>query len=196
MTKKILSWAILIGLLSLVPLAVLPSANLPAVLKFPALSVNLVQRVLGLTIFVLMFWQIWTERLDSWVFIYTLVVLNLLFFGLANYFAGHGLDPFYVFTDVCVLCSNRFELLYTLGRLVFWLLTISVFAGLFKVKGKFSALNYAAFLLIGIQGFFLWIDFRTPPFFYFAVVAYLLVLYTIARKIPGIIADLKSWLKG
>jgi len=180
---------------------------------------NLVQRIFALTAFVLLFWQImlgaymqkWTEKLGGWVFkfhitngvfIYLLVVLHPVFFMLSNYFYGRGFDPFYVFTQVCVLCKPP-ELYYSLGRISFWLINIAVFAGLFRTATpymranwrKFHVINYLVFLLVGIHGFFNGTDFRIKPFFTFAIIAYLIVVYTIIRKLPSLFSFLKNWLR-
>jgi predicted ferric reductase len=167
-----------------------------------------------------MFWQIilgaymqkWTEKFGGWVLrfhinegvaIYLLVLLHPFFFMLYRYFAGAGLDPFYIFTQVCVLCVYRVELYYSLGRVSFWLINITVFAGLFRLANpymranwkKFHVLNYLVFLLVGIHGFLIGTDFMVMPFFAFAIAAYLIVIYTIIRKLPGLYSFLKNWLK-
>ena len=217
--KKIIFWVLLLGLLSLVPLTVIKSVSVPYLMANRSAMMNLVQRIFALTAFVLLFWQImlgaymqkWTEKLGGWVFrfhvtsgvfIYLLVVLHPVFFMLSNYFYGRGLDPFCVFTQVCVLCKPP-ELYYSLGRVSFWLINIAFFAGLFRTATpymranwrKFHVLNYVAFLLIGIHGFFSGTDFRIKPFFTFAIIAYLIVIYTIIRKLSSLISFLKNWLR-
>jgi predicted ferric reductase len=208
--NKIIFWMVFLLLLSLVPITILSTTSLAAAIKFPATIMNLIQRILGLTIFVLLFWQILlgsfmtklTEKFGGWIYnfhvtegiiIYTLVLLHPTFFVLFNYFAGRGLDPFYVFTQVCLLCENRQELYYTLGRISFWLINITVFVGLFRTTTpflrrhwkKFHDLNFIVFLLIGIHGLSIGTDFMQMPFFAFAIVAYLIVLYIFfVRKLP------------
>jgi hypothetical protein len=220
MKGKIIFWAILIGLLSLVPLTILQNIA-PPVLKYPASISNLIQRILGLTIFILMFWQImlgaymekWTEKLGGWVLnfhiregiiIYSLVILHPLVFVLFRHFSGQGTDPVFVYLGFCVFCQTQLDLYYTLGRTAFWLLTIGVLAGLFRASTpfmrvnwkKFHVVNYAVFLIVGIHGLSLGTDFRSMPFFAFAILAYLLVLFTIIRKIPNVFSTFKNWLNG
>ena len=154
----------------------------------------------------------WTEKLGGWVFrfhilegvaIYLLVLMHPIFFVLYNYFYGKGFDPFYVFTQVCVICKQQ-ELYYTLGRVSFWLINITVITGLFRAATpymrknwtKFHILNYFIFLIVGIHGLSIGTDFRTLPFFAFAVVAYLIVLYVVLfKKLPSLFSFLKSWLR-
>jgi predicted ferric reductase len=219
MRNKILFWIVLIALLSLVPLRILSVPNFWGILKYPSVLFGLLQRTFGLTVFILMFWQImiganiekWAKKLGDWIFdfhlwegivIYALAILHPLAFVLSRYFSGRGLDPISAFLGVCLLCDPEYEYFYTLGRVAFWLLTIGVFAGLYKHAtlfmknnwNKFHALNYVVFLLVGAHGFLLGPDFRSIPFFYFAIVAYLLVIFTIVRKIPDLIASYKKWI--
>jgi len=217
--KKIIFWVLLLGLLSLVPLTVIKSVSVPYLMANRSAMMNLVQRIFALTAFVLLFWQImlgaymqkWTDKLGGWVFkfhviqgtmIYALVFLHPVFFMLFNFFAGRGIDPFYVFTQVCVFCKSP-ELYYSLGRVSFWLINIAFFAGLFRTTTpymranwrKFHIINYLVFLLVGIHGFFSGTDFRIKPFFTFAIIACLIVVYTIIRKLPSLVSFLKNWLR-
>jgi DMSO/TMAO reductase YedYZ heme-binding membrane subunit len=166
-----------------------------------------------------MFWQIMigaymekiTKKLGNWVFdfhvregiiIYSLAVLHPLAFLLVNHFSGAGTDPIGIFLGVCLLCDPKYEYFYTLGRIAFWLLTIGVFAGFYRSATpfmkknwrKFHVINYAVFLIAGVHGFFVGQDFKSKPFFYFAIIAYLLVIYTIVRKIPSLISSYKKWI--
>ena len=182
-----------------------------------AFLANLAQRIFGLTLFTMLFVQIilgsfmrrLTEIFGGWIFkfhvlegitIYSLVLLHITSFILFRYFAGLGLDPFYIFTDFCLLCKTKSELYITLGRLSFWLITTTVFAGLFRTLNpfmrihwkKFHILNYLVFLLIGIHGFLLGTDFGYMPFFVFAIVAYVAVLVVIMVKSAKFIKNSKN----
>ncbi len=206
--------------MSLVPLRMLSVPNFWGILKYPSVLFGLLQRAFGLTVFILMFVQIimgadlekWENKFGNWIFkfhlgngivIYLLAILHPLAFVLSKYFSGRGLDPISAFLGVCLWCDPRHEYFFTLGRVAFWLLTVGVFAGLYRHAAlfmknnwkKFHALNYVVFLLVGAHGFLLGPDFRSIPFFYFAIVAYLLVIFTIVKKIPGLIASYKKWIK-
>lgn len=151
------------------------------------------------------------EKLGEWVFnfhiregivIYSLAVLHPLAFLLANHFSGVGTDPVGVFLGVCLFCDPKYEYFYTLGRVAFWLLTIGVFAGLYMSASpfmkrnwkKFHVINYVVFLLAGVHGYFSGPDVASKPFFYFAIIAYVLVIYTIVRKIASLIASYRKWI--
>jgi len=173
---------------------------------------NFIQRILGLTTFTMMFTQIilgsnmpkWIEKYGPWIFkfhifegilTYVLIFLHPIFFMLSRYFAGHGFDPFFTYIDVCILCSTKYDLYYTFGRVAFWLVTIAVFAGLFRTGTpfmrvhwrKFHILNYVAFLLIGVHGLSLGTDFTSMPFFAFALVAYIAVLGIVVVKLASLL---------
>jgi len=218
MKNRIIFWIIFIATLGLVPLTMLPTLNF-AVIRLPNVALNVAQRILGLTAFVLLFWQImlganmekWAKKFGGWVFnfhvwegiiIYSLVVLHPLMFMFLQHFVGHGTDPINVFLGICLFCDPKIEYVYTLGRIAFWLLTIGVFAGIYRSANsfmkknwrKFHVLNYLAFLLIGIHGFILGPDIPSKPFIYFAIVAYLLVVYTIVRKLPALLVSYKKWI--
>jgi predicted ferric reductase len=89
------------------------------------------------------------------IFIILLAIIHPLTFVLINFKIKGIFDPFYVFTDVCVMCKNIFEFNYTFGRISFWLIVFIVFANLFPSEGWFKkysknihALNYLAFIFI------------------------------------------------
>ena len=191
------------------PLTIVKSSSLALAFANKSVLMNLIQRILALCAFILLFWQIiigayinrFTKKLGGWVFkfhviegvaVYLLVLMHPIFFVLTNYFGGRGLDPFYVFTQVCVLCSGT-ELFYTLGRVSFWLISITVFAGLFRAA-KFHIINYLVFLIIGIHGFLIGTDFRVMPFFAFAIFAYLVVICVVIQKLPALFSFYKTWL--
>ncbi|HET7098945.1 MAG TPA: hypothetical protein VFI61_01775 [Patescibacteria group bacterium] len=193
MKNKIIFYTLWLLLLSLGPIVVFkntPSVDL--IMKNPTVMFNVVQRIVGLSAFTLLFVQIilgsfmtkLATRFGGWIFsfhifegilIYGLIILHPTLFVIFNYFAGHGIDPFYVFTEVCVLCRNRFELFYTLGRVSFWLISISVFAGLFRTATpwlrvnwkKLHVINFLSFILISIHSIGVGTDIGTFPFSFF-----------------------------
>jgi len=142
----------------------------------------------------------WKERTE--VAIYFLVLMHPLMYLAFRHFAGAGTDPIFVYLGLCLFCQTKLDFYYTLGRIAFWLLTVGIFASLFRASTpflkknwkNFNALNYVAFLIAGIHGFLLGTDFMTPPFYYFAIIAYLLVIFTIIHKLPGLLLDYKTWL--
>ncbi len=173
--------------------------------------VNTLQRLIGMWAYTMLFVQIilgsfmprLAEKFGGWIFkfhvfegilVYFLILLHPALFIVFNYLVGRGLDPFYVFIDACLICRNSIESSYSYGRIAFWLLTIGVFAGLFRMTTpflrihwkKFHILNYFAFIFVWFHSLKLGSDVGTFPFSFvhgsmvvvvLAIVFYRLYLY-------------------
>jgi predicted ferric reductase len=219
--NKYIFWILWLGILTIIPITVLGVTPVSSAIKNPIALTNFIQRIFGLTAFTLMFWQILlgsfmmplTDKLGGWIYkfhmwegvsIYSLAVFHPIFFMILNYFGGKGINPFYIFTQICVLCPNQQELYYTLGRVSFWLINITVFAALFRTLTpflrmnwrKFHVLNYLIFLIIGIHGLSIGTDFMRIPFFTFAIFAYAIILgIVVFKQLPATYRIIKNWLK-
>ncbi len=219
--KKVIFFAFVIVLLLLVPITALQVTPLSLVLKNSATLTNYIQRILGLTLFTLLFVQLilgaFMDKLQKiigeWVFkyhviegviIYSLALLHPLTFMVFNHFAGIGWNPYFVFVDVCLLCQSRIDYYYTLGRISFWLLSITVFAGIFRKATpwmranwrKLHVINYAVFLIVGLHGFLIGTDFRVQPFYSFAIISYAIVLGVVVFvELPRLYKNYKNWIK-
>lgn len=154
-----------------------------------------------------------TEKLGGWIFkfhvvegavIYSLAFLHPLFFMIFNHFIGSGWNPYLVFIDVCLLCNKPIDYYYTLGRISFWLLTITVLAAEFRMATpwlkvnwrKLHLLNYAIFLLVGLHGFLIGTDFKIQPFYSFAIVAYAIVVgIVVFVEIPRLYRNYQNWIR-
>lgn len=204
--KNFLFYAVWLLILSIGPITILKVTPLEIALSTPVLTINFFQRIIGFLGFSLLFWQIiigafmhrWTEKLGAWIFkfhvlegvvVYSLVLLHPLLFVLFNFKTKGMIDPFYVFTDVCVLCANKIEFLYTFGRVGFWLITLAVVAAKLRTQPwlrihwrKLHILNYFAFLLIAVHARGVGIDSRVTPFVWFYWVAVIAVVLTIFYK--------------
>jgi len=185
-----------------------------------AILVNDAQRFLGLAAFILLFIQIilgafldkFAKKFGGWVYkfhfgegivTYTLIFLHLLFFMVFNHFTGHGWDPYAVFINVCVLCNLPINFYYTLGMVSFWLLTIAVFAAIFRKSNpwvtsnwrKFHIINYVVFLIVGAHAFLIGTDFSKKPFIYFALPAYAIVVgIVLFIETPRLYKNFMGWL--
>lgn len=190
--NKLIFYTLWILLLSLGPIAVLKNTPLALLPGYPSQILNVLQRAVGLVAFTLLFIQIilgsfmsyWTQKIGGWIFnfhvmegilIYVLILLHPALYMGFRYLIGQGMDPFFIFTNVCVLCHTKLDLYYTFGRVAFWFITIAVFAGLYRTSTlflrmhwkKFHILNYFAFLFVGYHSLMLGSDLGTAPFVYF-----------------------------
>lgn len=169
---------ILVWLLLLVLSVVSPMKELKFVLasKNQALLINLFQRIFGLLAFTLLFIQVFLgafmgkliDKLGGWVFnfhffngklLYILVLAHPAMYMMYLYKIKGVLDPFYIYTDLCVLCKGNLEHFYNFGRIALWLITAGIIAAVFRGSApflkknwrKFHILNYLAFFLIAIH---------------------------------------------
>jgi len=132
------------------------------------------------------------------IVIYSLILAHTLSFVVLKYFANRILDPFYVFTDFCVLCQVRGELFYTFGRLAFWLLTFSVFAAYFRNTDTFKKhwrlfhyMNYFIFILALIHSFYVGSDVLSTTYIAVYIISSILVFYTIFQRVKRIYLEIK-----
>ncbi|MEK7112346.1 MAG: hypothetical protein AAB875_03380 [Patescibacteria group bacterium] len=204
--KKFFFYLIWLLVISIGPLTVLKVTPLSYALSTPTLTINFFQRIVGLLGFALLFWQIilgafmhkWIDKLGAWVFrfhttegafTYGFVFLHPLLFVILNFKATGKFDPFYVFTDLCVLCRNNTELFYNFGRVAFWLVTVAVAAARLRTQPwlrnhwrKFHIFNYFAFLLVAVHARAVGTDSRFTPFVWFYWISITLVVFTIFYK--------------
>ncbi len=175
--------------------------------KNQILLINLFQRIVGLMAFTLLFIQIFlgafmvklTDKLGGWVFgfhifngklLYFLVLLHPAMY-MAYLFKIKGvLDPFYVYTDLCVLCKGNLEHFYNFGRIALWLITAGIVAVIFRGSDpflkknwrKFHLLNYLAFFLVAIHLRGVGTDAVVMPFYAFYWFSLLSVLLFAGRR--------------
>ena len=181
---------------------VVNSAPLNKLVSDTDLLINFFQRLTGFLAFNLLFFQILTgslmpklrRKLGSIIFkfhliqgalAYSLIIMHPLLFIILNFRLTNKFDPFYVFTDFCVLCSKRLEYFYTLGRISFWLITSGVVAAklrssiiLRKNWRRVHVLNYLAFFLVSAHAYFVGTDIKLEPtsFIYFTYITVALIL--------------------
>lgn len=183
-------------LLLLIPLyTIFSRTDIKLLFSNQALLWNVVQRLSGLTIFTLLPLQIvlgafmtkLTERFGSWIFwfhitqaslIYSLILLHPVSYMLLLWRAGGPFDPFYIFTDYCLICETKQEFYITFGRVSFVLFTMAYLAGKFRTVDflrkhwkKFHIFNYLGFFLIAFHANRLGSDIHAPTFYWYYWVA-------------------------
>lgn len=189
--KKLALVVILLVVLGLGPYTVISRYPLTSISSDPAKLASYFQRIIGLVFITLIFFQVvfarfkkvLTQKFGLRADLTTVVLAAPSFFAITFYhflymyfiFKIKGIfDPFYVFTEVCLLCTNRFELLYTLARVSFWLVTASFLAFIFdtslvskKSKKWFEYLNYLAFYFFSLHFYLIESDAQNAPFSWF-----------------------------
>ncbi len=178
---------------------------------------NFLQRITALIAFSAIFMQIITgahlsklsKVFGSWInkfhtfqgiVAYTFVLAHPLLFVFLNFKTRGLVDPFYVFTDFCLLCPRLYELYYSFGRVAFWLISFANLAAIARTETwwkknwrKFHILNYLAFFLIAAHAWFSGVEITSTSFVYIFWFGIITVLYTIFRKyiLPIIISKQK-----
>ena len=168
---------------------------------------NFIQRVSALILLPLIAFQIFlgssmtrlTEKLGGWVlrfhFRQGIIIALLIFIHpitllVQNFIATHKFNPFYVFTDFCLLCPIKLEFYYSLGRIGFWLILIAVIAA--KLRNwdwwrqnwrYFHILNYFAFFFVSVHGFFVGTDTKSNIYLPLFFVSIALVVFSITTRI-------------
>lgn len=103
-------------------------------------------------------------------------------------------DPFYVYTDLCVLCNGTYEYFVNFGRIAFYITTVTVITARFKsylanwIKNnwrKLHIINYVAFYFVSIHAYNLGSDTSKWWFIYLFWFCQALVLYVILKRIKG-----------
>lgn len=161
--------------------------------------INLVQRITGITAFVLITLQIYLSssrklikyHMLNGILAYFFVFLHPVLMIVYRYILYQKMDPFYVFTDACLLCDGAYEYYINFGRIAFYLITIAVIAVKFRYINnwlktnwrKLHILNYVAFYFVSIHAYSLGSDSSTKLFIYFFWLAQAIVLY----RLTGII---------
>lgn len=102
-------------------------------------NINLVQRTVSLIALSLLAVQISsnTNKKLFTFFMYLFVLVQPFFIILARYVFNSELDPFYMFTDLCVLCGNKAEFTVNFLRIAFYGVSVAVFVPLIKNYDNF-----------------------------------------------------------
>ena len=169
-------------------------------------SLGLVQRISALMAFIVIsipiplggFMDKLKSKLGNWLQEFYFTNSALLFFLILihpiSYFlfltiARHTFDPFYIFSDFCLLCPTRNDLFLTFGRVSFWFLLLITISVLFrksdwwkKNRKNIQLLNYIIFPLIAIHSWFLGEDIRKPLFIGIFLLGVLFYLITLSVK--------------
>lgn len=118
--------------------------------------VNLVQSITALIAFVLLVVQIYyqTSKKTYIYLTYFFVFIQPILIILSRYFLYHDFDPFYMYTDLCLLCGKKYEYDINFLRIFFYSISIAVFAPYFKNINKWFNVNWKLFNYFFFFGFY------------------------------------------
>jgi len=205
MKKKLLVLSWLLILIS-GPIIILTKSPLSIVTGNIAQSINIFQRIAGLIAFSAIFMQIvvganlsklskifgtWINKFHIFqgIVAYAFVLVHPLLFLFYNFKIRGSIDPFYVFTDACLLCPRPYELYWSFGRIAFWLISFAVLAAMIRSESwwkenwrKFHILNYFTFFLIAAHAWFSGTDIIKTSFVYIFWIGVVVTIYTVIHK--------------
>lgn len=169
--------------------------------------INLLQRITGITAFALITLQIFLSsnrkflkfHMLNGILAYTFVFVHPILMIIYRYLYTSEIDPFYVYTDLCVLCDGTYEFYVNLGRIAFYLITITVFTAKFR-KGimflgkttsdwivnnwrKLHVINYITFYLVSFHSYNIGTDSINKLFVYFFWICQVVVLGVLLKKL-------------
>jgi predicted ferric reductase len=169
---------------------------------------NFFQRLFALLAFTMLFYQIvigmymrkLVEKFGTFVrkfhyfqgiIIYILILFHPLLFLLSNFRLTRSFDPFYVFTDFCILCKTLFENYLTFGRISFWLISLTVIVAVFRSYPSlrnnwlnFHRINYLVFIITAIHAWGVGTDVRRAPYvWFFLFIVFMIVILLFVNKI-------------
>jgi hypothetical protein len=102
-------------------------------------NINLIQRTISLVALGLLAVQLYsnTSKKLFTFFMYLFVLIQPFLIILARYIFNSDLDPFFMFTDLCVLCGNKAEFTVNFLRITFYAVSLAVFVPLIKNYDNF-----------------------------------------------------------
>lgn len=218
--KKIIFLSIWVFVLLVAFFVTVKTTPIPFVLSTQVRLFSFVQRNLGLIALNFIFLQILigafikplSKMFGVWIYkfhiiegiiAYILVFLHPIFYLLSLKFSGHGFDPYIAFINACLLCKTPYDYFLTIGRISFWLLTIGVFAAIFRKTSNWLTkhwknlhlVNYLVFLAVAIHGFFIGSDFRSIILILLTIAETLIVLgILVFIQFPKWLKDFKAWI--
>ena len=121
---------------------------------------------------------------------YILIFLHPLSLFIGRFLERRVIDPFFVYSDFCVICETRPELYLSLGRFAFWLVSFAFLAALLRSKGWWKdnwkylhTLNYLVFALVAFHAWKIGSDIHQYVFIFAYFGALLLVVASILYKV-------------
>ena len=167
---------------------------------------NYFQRSLGILVFIVLTAQVFigafrkrlSDKFGQWVLgvhllqgkiLYGLILAHSISYLFYMYFFTGKINPFYIFTDFCLLCEQRRELFVSMGRIAFIFLNLTIATAIFRhakaMVGNWNyihKINYIIFFMISLHFYFVGSDIKylsIKILFYFCN---LLVFSTVVAK--------------
>ncbi len=118
--------------------------------------VNLVQRSTAIVAFALLALQIYlkTNRKVLGFVTYFFVFIQPVLILLSMYIYSSRFDPFYMYTDLCVLCGGKYEYYINFLRIAFYTVSIAFISPYFKSINNWFKTNWKLLTNFYYLGFY------------------------------------------
>ena len=207
--KKILKYAFVLLIAVILVLGPLSVSSNPLFLgiKGAASLFSFIQRsasliafaFLAVGIFVGSFKDILERMLGKWIInfhrvlgVMSLFIIFLHPFSLfvTNFLYRKIIDPFYVFSDFCLLCDPKKELYITFGRISFWLAGLFIMAAVLRKQNWWRdnwkiihSISYFVYVLAATHAWFVGSDIHTKIYYPIYWGSIILVILSILVKV-------------
>ncbi len=212
--QKRLLFYLVVGLLVLAgPVTVILNTKWNLLPMSNILVATTIQRMAGLVAFTLLFIQIllgsslnkWLKILGAKAYKYHIIIGTLAYMAIfihplmylyLRFDATKILDPFFIYSEFCILCETKDDLYLTFGRVSFWLITAAVLAAIGRTYVSLRQnwryihiLNYIAFFFVAYHAMKLGTDTFSPPFVIVYYSAIVIVTVIVLRNITIIFKE-------
>lgn len=205
--KRLLFYLVLALLVLAGPVTVILNTKWNLLPMSNVLIATTIQRMAGLVAFTLLFIQIllgssfnqWLKVLGAKVYKYHIIIGTLayivifihpLMYLYLRFDATKIFDPFFIYSEFCILCETKQDLYLTFGRVSFWLITAAVLAAIGRTYVSLRqnwryihVLNYIAFFFVAYHARKLGTDTFSPPFVIVYYSAVVIVTVIVLKKI-------------
>ena len=205
--KRLLFYFIIVLLVLTGPVTVILNTKWDLLPMSNVLIATTIQRMAGLVAFTLLFIQILLgSSLDKWLKIlgakaykyhiiigtlaYMTIFIHPLIYFYLRFDATKILDPFFIYSEFCILCETKNDLYLTFGRVSFWLITATILAAIGRTYVSLRRnwryihiLNYIAFFFVAYHAMKLGTDTLSIPFVVVYYGAIIIVSAIVLKKI-------------
>lgn len=156
-------------------------------------SISLIAfQLLAVMILIGLFMEILEKKYGKWALLthrgigitsFLLVLLHPFALFVGNFIYRRVIDPFYIFTDFCLLCETKTEMFITLGRISFWLFSLVVLVAILRKENwwrenwkYFHKLSYLGFILVSVHAWRLGSDIHSTIYYPVFLICIILVV--------------------
>ncbi|MEK7472865.1 MAG: hypothetical protein AAB625_02380 [Patescibacteria group bacterium] len=116
--------------------------------------VNLTQSITAIIAFIFLTLQIYSNAKIFKILTYFFIFIQPILIIISIYFLYARFDPFYMYTDLCLLCGKKYEYDINFLRIAFYAVSFAVFAPYFKNINNWFKTNWKLLRYLYYLGFY------------------------------------------